>query len=72
MAGNVWEWVEDRYGGFNAEPEIDPTGAAKGEARVIRGGYWGDSSQGPRASSRGAFMPDGRAPAIGFRVARNP
>jgi len=30
MAGNVWEWTEDRYGAYPAEAQTNPTGPADG------------------------------------------
>lgn len=72
MSGNVWEWVNDRYEAYTAKPQVNPTGAEVGGARVIRGGYWNEGASGLRASTRGPFMSDGRCPCIGFRVARNP
>ena len=42
MAGNVQEWVADRYDAeyYKNSPAEDPTGPAKGRHRVIRGGGW--------------------------------
>jgi formylglycine-generating enzyme required for sulfatase activity len=42
MAGNVQEWVADRYdaGYYLNSPVADPPGPAKGRHRVIRGGGW--------------------------------
>ena len=38
MAGNVPEWVLDRYGAYLTTPESDPQGLNQGTSRVIRGG----------------------------------
>ena len=41
MAGNVWEWVFDRYGADTYQPgRVNPTGPETGGYRVIRGGGW--------------------------------
>ncbi len=40
MHGNVWEWTADRYGTYSSGAQTDPTGAASGSYRVIRGGSW--------------------------------
>ena len=39
MAGNVWEWVRDRYAAdyYATSPPTDPPGPADGLSRVIRG-----------------------------------
>ncbi|MBW2406661.1 MAG: formylglycine-generating enzyme family protein [Deltaproteobacteria bacterium] len=34
MHGNVWEWVQDRYGDYPTGPIPDPKGPDKGEYRV--------------------------------------
>ena len=38
MAGNVHEWVWDRYDDYPDGPETDPTGPGSGPSRVYRGG----------------------------------
>jgi len=38
MRGNVWEWVQDRYGPYTAEAQVDPQGPSSGGERVFRGG----------------------------------
>ena len=71
MAGNVWEFVLDRYAGpySTQDSRIDPTGASSGSERVIRGGSWRSASHTLRASYR-AHMPASEArPDVGFRCA---
>jgi formylglycine-generating enzyme required for sulfatase activity len=69
-AGNVWEWVSDRYGPYGAKEETNPRGAEEGDERVIRGGAW---NAGEPAWARPTFRykrPAGfRSYGIGFRCA---
>jgi eukaryotic-like serine/threonine-protein kinase len=70
IAGNVREWTADWYGPYPVERQSDPSGAASGEERVVRGSSWmtGDSAELPR-SFRGAEAPSARRPDLGFRCA---
>ena len=54
MAGNVWEWVADKY-------DRDPT------RRVVRGGSCCSYFVEPRAANRNAWDPNHRDGDLGFR-----
>jgi formylglycine-generating enzyme required for sulfatase activity len=71
MAGNVWEWVADRYDpGWYARTEgVDPRGPAAGTLRVMRGGCWESAASNLRVSCRKAELPQAWADNVGFRCA---
>lgn len=56
LAGNVWEWVADKY-------DQDPA------RRVVRGGSCCSFFVGPRAANRNAWDPEYRDRDLGFRCA---
>jgi sulfatase modifying factor 1 len=68
MHGNVWEWCSDRYGTYPTTAQTNPTGAASGWSRVIRGGGWNDGAWDCRSADRRGDSPDDRYHDIGFRV----
>ena len=60
LAGNVWEWVQDDYGG------PDP---AKEKLGIARGGSWNTKDREELLSSyRRTLAADTRVPDVGFRV----
>ena len=70
MHGNVWEWVWDWHGAFDAYPATDPWGAAAGDCRVLRGGGWSIAPENARSAFRVGVFPDDRYEFLGFRVVR--
>jgi eukaryotic-like serine/threonine-protein kinase len=71
MAGNVLEWVNDRYDStyYSSSPESNPQGPASGESRVLRGGAWYDLEDFVRSANRDGYGPAGRDYDLGFRCA---
>lgn len=75
LAGNVSEWVFDRYAPeYDVRDLKDPLGPVAGSGsnqRVIRGGDY----ESPRAQLRGAdrtgLLPTARKPTVGFRCVRS-
>ena len=74
LAGNVAEWVSDRYAPmYPRDPAIDPKGPALGAGtggQVVRGGHFSSGAAWLRGASRASADPESRAPTLGFRCAR--
>lgn len=77
MAGNVWEWMSDRYSEsyYGLSEAEDPMGPSAGSTRVMRGGSWFNPAQAMRASVRASVAPSdsfgGASGVMGFRVAKS-
>ncbi len=71
MAGNVWEWVSDRYGAtaYEKMAKQNPSGPANGNTRVVRGASWGSPLTWGRVANRYHRKPTYRNNKIGFRCA---
>ena len=70
MLGNVWEWVEDRYGRYRGGAVTDPTGPRSGSSRVNRGGSWGSLARKCRSAVRSRNPSSDRYDYLGFRLVR--
>lgn len=72
LSGNVWEWVWDEWGNYQAGAQKDPTGPlGDGSLRVVRGGSWNDDAGGVRVAVRSWGAPGDRDQGLGFRLARS-
>lgn len=70
MHGNVFEWCNDWYGNYNGSV-TDPSGAATGNFRVVRGGSWDVRATNCRSAHRGESDPTYTYSIGGFRPVRN-
>jgi len=72
VVGNVWEWVADWYGNYQADAVKNPLGPATGERKVIRGGAWNAGFETwLHPSFRYAQVPNAQSYGIGFRCAKS-
>ena len=70
-AGNVWEWVQDRWHDDYQGAPVDGSAWEQGDSsmRVLRGGSWSSLPRRARAACRNGFVPGSRDGLIGFRLA---
>jgi formylglycine-generating enzyme required for sulfatase activity len=71
MAGNVFEWCNDRWAcSLGTAADSDPVGPAVGSFRVFRGGTWSLSDYPLRRANRNCDIPEIKAYDLGFRIVR--
>jgi formylglycine-generating enzyme len=68
MSGNVYEWVQDWWGGYPSDRQQDPQGPSTGTYRMFRGGCLSQDGMRARAAGRNGFSPDYRGNCLGFRL----
>lgn len=73
LAGNVAEWVADRYlAPYDISQKVDPQGPNDSRLpRVVRGGSFESGAAWLRSAARVPVSEERRAPTIGFRCARS-
>ncbi|MGE3536009.1 MAG: formylglycine-generating enzyme family protein [Candidatus Tectimicrobiota bacterium] len=69
MIGNVWEWVRDWEGKYQAAPVTDPQGPESGTYRMRRGCAWNNEPNVCRTANRYSVV-GYRDDFLGFRVVR--
>lgn len=73
LAGNVAEWVFDRYGPYERQPVSNPRGPSQsvsGNVRSVRGGHYQSPPSFLRSAARMHFEASIARPYIGFRCAK--
>ena len=70
MAGNVWEWVGDRFGPYGSFGALNPLGYEGESSHVIRGGYWANGPNLLKCAARLESSSDGDQAGVGFRICR--
>jgi len=73
MAGNVWEWVNDKYSSryYSGSPSHNPQGPDTGVTRVLRGGSFYYSWHYIRVAARIDYYPFNHYANVGFRCAKD-
>jgi eukaryotic-like serine/threonine-protein kinase len=77
MAGNVWEWTNDKYASYSADDVTDPhvridtRPDGPTQRGVIRGGSWDYSVASAKTTFRLPFPVDTANASVGFRCVRD-
>jgi formylglycine-generating enzyme required for sulfatase activity len=72
MHGNIWEWTNDWYDGYNVDAKLNPKGPDTGTKKVDRGGGFYDPAWRCRSACRGGGTPPGnKGTGISFRIVKD-
>jgi formylglycine-generating enzyme len=71
MAGNVWQWVQDRYDRdyYRQSPRMNPKGDPFGVNRILKGGSVYQEPRSLRVANRDYQDPGKRTGCVGLRLA---
>ena len=69
MSGNVCEWCQDWYAGYDIQKQEDPKGPSEGLYKVYRGGGWSFIASYARVAQRNYHTPTFSNSNIGLRLA---
>jgi formylglycine-generating enzyme required for sulfatase activity/pimeloyl-ACP methyl ester carboxylesterase len=71
MFGNVWEWCTDLFNPVDSpQASLNPAGAIRGLARIIRGGSFMSTTSDWSRGYRSSIEPEYKSRFTGFRVCR--
>ena len=68
MHGNVWEWCQDLFHGYDRVSVVDPCATEDGQDRIRRGGSWFGPGYSMRSANRAYGHPMSRLQNTGFRL----
>ncbi len=68
MGGNVAEWINDWYGAYSVDNEVNYSGPETGDYRVVRGGGWSDKAPALGSANRERKDPLHKSQMLGFRL----
>jgi formylglycine-generating enzyme required for sulfatase activity len=71
MAGNVMEWMADRYGEYPSGRQTNPTGPVTGGLYVLRGDAADGTRSVARCTARHGEQPNRSYKYLGFRCVRD-
>ena len=69
LAGNVWEWVQEKYNRGNGKIYSKTTNASV--LRVLKGGSWANGSWALKNFNRTGDLADRKLPVYGFRCVKS-
>ena len=72
MAGNIDEWVFDRWSAYSAQPCNNCATIMGGDERVRRGGFFDQNEDSLRSARRNKWGPASHNYFMGFRCTRSP
>ncbi len=69
LTGNVSEWAEDWFERYTLDEKENPMGPTEGQAKVFRGGCYGNSDMQTTVAERSFAPPETKGSMVGIRLA---